>query len=135
MSSDDGRKSPRVLCVDTKQSNLLARKKLLELYGCEVFDAEDLRSSIELVTRERIDLVIMEYHIAGDLNGYQLATGIRKLFPEVALIMLTADIEIPDSACDVVDRVFVKGWYEPRYMVEAIAELLPHRRLGLRGTA
>lgn len=135
MSSSNGSRTPRVLCVDKEEGNLLARKKLLELYGCEVFLADDVHSCIRALKLERIDAVVLECHIADAFDGERLAIGIRALFPQVALIMLTADGSVPESARGCVDRLLVKGWHDPKYLIDAISELLPHRRMRIAWTA
>lgn len=117
---------PRVLCVDDQVANLQIRKMLLEQSGCIVTAVEDSRSCLQLVAaRVRFDVAVLDYHLAGPLDGEQLARLLRASSPKLKLIMLTGDPICPVSAQASVDLVLVKGASNPADLLDAIQRLVP----------
>lgn len=118
-------KKPRILCVDDKRDSLLVRKLLLEQFGCEVIAVNDGRSCLDALHHAVIDLVLIDYHLAEETNGEQLARSIRASSPKLPLIMLTGDPKIPDSVREAVDAVLIKGASNPDDLFYRIEELVP----------
>jgi len=61
-----------------------------------------------------------------------LARQIRKVKPELPLVMLSGDPKIPDSARDSVDAVLIKGAGRPRDLLDLIEKLVPDATLRAR---
>lgn len=118
-------KKPRILCIDDKRDSLLVRKMLLEQFGCEVIAVNDCRSCLDALRHAVIDLVLVDYHLAEETDGEQLARSIRAASPNLPLIMLTGDPKIPDSARESVDAVLVKGASNPDDLLYMIEDLIP----------
>lgn len=123
---------PTILCVDDHADNLLIRKLMLEQFGCVVVAVNDSRSCIRALSENNVDLVVIDYHLAEETNGEDLARQIRKATPELPLIMLTGDPKISDSVRDSVDAVLIKGTGSPRDLLDLIEELLPGTTLRTR---
>jgi CheY-like chemotaxis protein len=117
-----------VLCVDDRMDSLLIRKLMLEQFGCKVLTVADSRSCVNALN-DSVDLVVIDYHLAGAMNGEELARGIRKARPQLPLIMLTGDPMIPESARDSVDAVLIKGASNPRDLLDLIEDLVPEATL------
>ena len=116
---------PKILCVDDRAENLRIRVLLLEQFGCEVVAATDQKSALRAVAESHPDLAIIDYHLAGNENGEDLARDIRVMDSRIRLVMLTGDNKLPESAVQVVDAVLIKGASNPRSLFETIEKLLP----------
>ncbi len=87
----------------------------------------DSSSCLRTVAQETFDLVLLDYHLAEEITGEDVARDISALLPEMPLVMLTGDPKLPDSARESVDAVLVKGSNGPRELLDTIQELLPGR--------
>ena len=114
---------PRVLLVDDQQISMKVRKSLLEEYGFTVRVATNSRSGLDVLEEYAIDVVVLDYRLNDGVNGEQLARSIRARWANIPLIMLTGVMDLPQTAHDVVDRVFIKGWNQPQEVIDAIREL------------
>ena len=123
---------PRILCVDDRSENLLIRKMMLELFGCEVIAVSDVTTALAVLAQDHIDLALIDYHLEEEVDGEQLARAIRESNPKIGLIMLTGDPKIPESARESVDVLLIKGASNPRDLLDAIQELLPEATLRTR---
>jgi len=123
-----GRK-PTILCVDDRAENLLIRKLMLEQFGCKVVAVNDSQSCLHALDENRIDLALIDYHLAEKMNGEELARQVRKRRPDLPLVMLSGDPNIPDSARISVDAVLIKGAGSPRDLLDLIEDLLPGAKL------
>ena len=68
--------SARVLVVDDNPKNLKLLADLLEVKGYVVITAESGEAALELVARERPDLVLLDVMMPG-MNGYEVCQAIR----------------------------------------------------------
>jgi len=121
---------PKILCVDDKVDNLRIRAMLLEQFGCETIIASDHTSALRAFTEGRIDLVVLDYHLARGQTGEELAHDLRVMCPKLPIIMLTGDVQLPPSAAQNVDAVLIKGMSSPRALLDLIDKLLPDAGLG-----
>src|SRR3954462_8312686 len=118
-------RKPIILCVDDQPSNLQIRAMMLEQFGCSVGTATDHRSALHAVSEGPFDLAIVDYHLANGETGEEVARDIRVMNPQMPIIMLTGDSRLPQSACDVVDEVIIKGASNPGALFDLIQKLLP----------
>lgn len=120
---------PRILCLDDKPENLRIRKTLLEQFGCEVVTVTDSSTCLHRVAQESFDLVLLDYHLAEQVTGEDVARDIGVLLPRMPLVMLTGDPEIPKSAWECVDEVVIKGSGGPTQLLDTLQRLLPRSRI------
>ena len=123
----------RVLCVDDRADALLVRKMMLEQFGCEVATVNDGPSCLRTLEQQPIDLVLIDYHLAGGSTGEDLARIIRGGRPSLPLIMLTGDPAVPSSARESVDVLLIKGASSPGELLDAIQKLVPSAAIRPRG--
>ncbi len=102
---------------------------LLEQFGCEVVQAQDRQSALREVEENGIDLVVIDYHLAEGETGEAIAREVRRMRPEIPLIMLTGDSKLPDSVAHCVDAVLIKGSTNPRDLLDLIENLIPGTQL------
>jgi CheY-like chemotaxis protein len=118
-----------VLCVDDLATNLEVRTIMLRTFGCDTLKAEDHHSAMQLLSESSVDVMVIDYHLADGQTGDQLARDVRAMRPEIALIMLTGDSKLPDSASESVDAVLIKGTSSPSALIDLIEDLVPGAQL------
>ena len=120
---------PTVLCVDDQVFNLNIRGMLLEQFGCVAIKATNHKEALRLATETPVDVAVIDFHLADGETGEEIARDLRVLQPGLPLIMLTGDSRLPQSACDVVDAVLIKGASNPTALLDLIEKLLPDAEL------
>jgi len=80
----------RILIVDDEEIVALGLQGGLEMLSdCEVAIATDGEEALRLFEQQAFDLLITDYRMPGT-DGMTLATRIRQLYPQTAIIMITA---------------------------------------------
>ncbi len=82
-----------VLCVDNDLTILDGMETLLKGWGCEVFKAPDLATSIATVAHNKIspDGLLVDYHL-DDGNGIDAVVELRRCFgADLPAVLITAD--------------------------------------------
>ena len=125
---------PRILCIDDQPENVRIRAMLLEQFGCEVTTVADHQSTLQAVSSRPFDLLVIDYHLAHGETGEEIARDIRVIRPDLPLIMLTGDSKLPESACETVDAVLIKGVSNPRALLDLVEKLVPGAKLRPRRT-
>lgn len=113
-----------ILCIDDRLDGLKVRTMLLEQMGYDTIAVPDYQSAMRTISENEVDLLVIDYHLGGDETGEDVARDVRAMRPAVPLIMLTGDPKIPESACNSVDVVLIKGTSGPRILLNAIEKLL-----------
>lgn len=80
--------SKRILYVEDNFQNKRLVRKILAARGFEVLEADDGLTAVELATRERPDLILMDISLPG-IDGVE-ATRRIKTYPETAAIPIVA---------------------------------------------
>ena len=120
---------PTILCVDDMEENLRIRVLLLQQFGCQTSTASDGAAAIRIVAEDPIDLVLIDYHLAKGETGEDVARDVRVLKPHLPLVMLTGDVNLPESARKCVNAVLTKGLSSPAELFDIIQRLLPDAEL------
>lgn len=128
-------RKPSILCVDDRADSLLIRKLMLQQFGCEVVAVTDAPACLDALDQHPIDLILIDYHLSDKMDGEELARTIRTNWPKVALVMLTGDPNVPNSARESVDAVLIKGASSPKDMLDLIEDLVPDAQLRPRQPA
>ncbi len=115
-------KSPRkrrsLLCIDDHPDLLAIFKEFLEACGYSVVAALSGREGIAALGTHRVDGVIVDYDMP-KMNGIEVAKEIKRLYPEVPILMLSGDVStLPKSAHRVVDRFVSKGTFPEKLLLE-----------------
>ena len=105
-----------ILCIDDDRGMLGYQKALLERRGYKVLTADSARQGLQIAAVRAIAAVILDYHMP-QMNGGEVATEIKRLRPQVPIVMLSSDDEIPEQALNVVNAFVSKN--------EASRRLLP----------
>lgn len=127
-----------VLFVDDEPDILDAIKNLVEfsLEGVEVIAVETAREALDILDRERIDLIVSDCKMPG-MDGIELLYQCRRLHPNIPRVMLTAfaseDMARRAAVEAVVDGFLSKN-AEPRALLDALQRLLKYSPSGSRHT-
>ncbi len=125
-----GRKT--ILCIDDDDGMLGYQKALLERRGYKVLTAASARQGLRIAAACAIAAVIVDYHMP-EMNGHEVATEIKRLTPQVPIIMLSSDEEIPEHALKMVDA-FVSKNDAPSRLLPAITRICGENPSGFQGT-
>jgi len=79
----------RVLIVEDHQDVAVLARDLLGELGCSATIAASAEEGMQVLRRERFDLVLSDILLPGGKTGLDLARDIRKAFPGLALVLAT----------------------------------------------
>ena len=86
----------RVLIVDDDAGACETLGDVLDAKGYVVHKACDGRAGLEAVWRERIDVAILDIQLP-DISGLELLESIKRAFPGIAVIIVTAHASLPTA--------------------------------------
>lgn len=104
-----------ILCVDDETVGLQVRRLLLERAGYRVLTALDGPTGIEVFTREPVEAVVLDYSMPG-MTGGEVARNLRRIKPEVPILMLTAYTSLPPEMDGLIDMSMTKGEGAPAFL-------------------
>jgi len=110
-----------VLVVDDEASLRLLCRVNLELEGFRVLEAGTLRAAREHLENERVDVVVLDVHVAGD-DGRDLLDELRGADAETRVVMLTGSADITSTRFDAADEVMSKP-FDPASLVATVRRL------------
>lgn len=105
-----------ILCIDDDDGMLRYQRALLERRGYKVLTAASAREALQIATVCAVAAVIVDYHMP-EMDGHEVAIEIKRLWPQVPIVMVSSDDEIPEQALKVVDAFVSKN--------EGLSRLLP----------
>jgi CheY-like chemotaxis protein len=105
-----------ILCIDDDDGMLGYQRALLERCGFAVLTVASARQGLQIAAVCGVTVVIVDYHMP-EMNGHELAAEIKRLRPQIPIVMVSSDDEIPEHALKVVDAFVTKN--------EAPSRLLP----------
>lgn len=86
----------RILAVDDDWDILKVLKANLELHGYEVDTADNWAKAQEIISTRQPDLIILDIMLP-DGDGMEICHHLRKEFPKLPIIMLTAKDKVSDK--------------------------------------
>lgn len=119
-----------LLFVDDNPQHLQVLQKRLELMGYRVLTARNGVEALEIFSRKRISLAVVDYYMQG-MGGDMVAVEMKKLRPDVPIIIFSGVFTLPEMVIALVDG-FVFTGEEPEKLVNRIKELVPPGRRGRR---
>ena len=93
-----------ILYVEDNPNNMLLVRRLVEADGFELLEATEAESGWQTAVSEQPDLILMDLHLPGEMNGFDLTSKIKQ-HPQLAhipILALTAfhSAEAEQSALD-----------------------------------
>jgi len=110
-----------LLCIDDNEDVLDCEKSFLESFGYTVLTAPSGGKGLELASIHAVDVVIVDY-LMPKMNGHEVAIEMRRLKPKAPIIMLSAAVDIPEQALELVDAFIPKDRLASE-LLPAIAQL------------
>ncbi|MFC5758503.1 hybrid sensor histidine kinase/response regulator [Rhizobium sp. GCM10022189] len=112
----------RILAVDDDGLVLMNTALMLEDLGHTVFEATAGADALDILRREKVDLVISD-HAMPRMTGSQLAAAIRSEWPDIPIILATGFAEIPEGA-DIIDVPRLGKPFSQVQLAEAIGRVV-----------
>ncbi len=97
-----------ILCIDDDDGILAYQRALLEKSGFAVLTAVSARLGVRIATACGVAAVVVDYHMP-EMNGHEVAVEIKRLRPEIPIVMFSSDDEISEHALTVVDAFVLKS--------------------------
>jgi len=84
--------NPKILSIDDSKTIRMLLKRLFAPFVCELFEAGDGQEGLEVVNREKPDLIILDYNMPV-MDGVTMLRQMRENpeFKRLPVIMLTAE--------------------------------------------
>ncbi len=128
----------KVLLVDDNEINLTVAEGLLEPLKMKVFSANSGKAALDLITKQRFDLIFMD-HMMPELDGVETTRIIRRLHPEcndIPIIALTANAVDGTKEMFLSEGMndFVPKPIEVRVLVTKVKQWLPVEKI-VKGAA
>jgi DNA-binding response OmpR family regulator len=98
---------------------------ILEAAGYKVITASSGRIGLRLLQDNPVELVILDSRMS-DMNGKAAARKIRRTHPNVPILMLSGQIDLPESVSSNVDAFVPKG-EPPAVLLRHLTELAEGR--------
>jgi CheY-like chemotaxis protein len=76
-----------ILVVDDESSMLNIANSILSSVGYNVFTSENVVEALEILKNNKIDLVLSDIIMPGEMNGIGLAKYINQNFPDIRIIL------------------------------------------------
>jgi CheY-like chemotaxis protein len=111
-----------LLCVDDEPLGLEVRKVVLQRQGYDVLTATSGREALKIFAGSAIKAVILDYSMP-EMNGAQVAAELKRINPEVKILLLSAYLDLPDEVSKYVDARAVKAT-SPTAFLTALRQLL-----------
>ena len=93
-----------LLCIHRDPTQL----SLLQQNGYELLTATNGAEGLRLFMSRSVDAIVLDYHL-GLLDGGVVAAAIKKVKPQVPIVMLAEDVELPYDALQSVDALVAKS--------------------------
>jgi len=86
----------RILIVDDEINILSALRRLFSSEGYTLFTAQSAEEGLEVLAREKIDLIISDQKMPG-MNGLEFLEKTVEPYPDIIRIILTGHAELDDT--------------------------------------
>jgi DNA-binding response OmpR family regulator len=93
-----------LLCIHRDPAQLSSLRE----QGYDLVTATNGSEGLRLFMSRTVNAIVLEYHL-GLLDGATIANSIKQVRPEVPIIMLADNLELPDGALNCVDAVVTKA--------------------------
>ena len=113
---------PVILCVDDYETSLGGWCLYLQSEGYLVTTAQTAQEGLQLFAVSPIDLVLLDYALP-DSNGDDVAAMMKRIKPDVRILMFSGVPNLPENARLHVDAFLQKG-ESPTVVLQKIRDLL-----------
>lgn len=111
-----------ILCIDDHKTSVAGWCLYLQSAGYSVETAYSPQEGLQLFATQPIDLVLLDYAMP-EVNGREVAAMMKRMKPNVRIVMFSGVSHIPESDRSQVDAFLEKG-ERPNLVLQTIADLL-----------
>jgi DNA-binding response OmpR family regulator len=111
-----------ILCVEDYETSLAGSCLYLQHAGYSVTTARTAEEGLQLFAVSPVDLVLLDYAMP-DMNGDDVAATMKRIKPDVRILMFSGVSEVPENARLHVDAFLQKG-QSPTVVLNKIEQLL-----------
>jgi CheY-like chemotaxis protein len=112
-----------ILCIDDDEQSLKVRTIVLEALGYQVWAEPDAERGLRAFEAHDIDAVVMDYQMPG-MNGGEAALRMKRLRPDVPIMILSALPWLPEGAPSAAVDVFMQKGEPLKVMATRIEEMI-----------
>lgn len=116
------RDDKHILCIDDYETALAGWCLYLQEEGYRVTGVSSPQEGLEIFAIQQIDAVVLDYAMP-ELTGDTVAGIMKKMKPDVPIIMFTGFSEIAPELREKIDAVLNKG-SEPKVLLELLDNML-----------
>ena len=117
-------RKPTLLCIDDNQMALHVRQMVLESAGYTVLVASNSTAAMAIFSSSVVDMVVSD-HFLQDCTGIELATAMKKLKPDVPIVIISGLVDEPEGMEHA--DLFISKTDSPPEVLQKISELLNGR--------
>jgi DNA-binding NtrC family response regulator len=121
-----------ILCIDDDDGMLPYQKALFERRGYKVLTTASARQGLRIAAVCEVVAVVVDYHMP-EMNGLEFATEVKRLKPQVPIVMVSSDDAISEPALNVVDALVSKN-EAPRRLLPVITRICGENSSGFQET-
>jgi CheY-like chemotaxis protein len=126
------RKNHTVLCVDDNAVAVSGWSLYLQQKGYAVLSARAAEEGLQVFATQPVSAVILDYAMP-ELDGTAVATLMKRMKPQVPIILFTGVSDLPADVLATVDGFMVKG-KPPSEMLEMLDRVLGIEVKGAAGS-
>src|SRR5271157_5467375 len=106
----------RVLLLDDREDDLVLRSAILRQKGYQVVTSSSIEEAVSKL--EQIDIAVLDYHLGAGKFGTDVANALRRMRPQVPIIILSATLERKFGG--IADMHLLKGYSSVDDLVVAL---------------
>jgi CheY-like chemotaxis protein len=103
-----------LLCIHKDPAEL----SLLKENGYELLTTNNAKEGLRIFKSRTVDAIVIDYQL-GALDRAAIAAKIRQVKPEVPIVLLADDLELPEAVLNSVDAVVARS-YGPHSLWAAV---------------
>jgi CheY-like chemotaxis protein len=116
-----------ILCIDDDAMKLLLRKTLLQSVGYSVITASTGLDALTLFQQWPVAAVVVDFQMP-EMNGAEVAAEMKRLRPEVPIIMLSAHADLTADHLKRTDAYLLKA-DDPSALFDTLTKLTLHANI------
>ena len=97
-----------ILCIDEDDGILRRQKALFERRGYKVLTTASAREGLRIAAVCEVAAVVVDYYMP-EMNGLEFATEIKRLKPQMPIVVVSSDDATPEPVLNVVDAFVSKN--------------------------
>ena len=84
----------KVIIVDDEQIGRESLQALLSMFDFEVFTASNGLQAIEIASRIDLDLALIDWMLADEMDGCGVADALRKIHPVIRIVIISGQLDV-----------------------------------------